>query len=156
MSIGIGVSGATLKSELISDPAGLGYLAGVSGRIRDDDNCAVLINTARSGVAADGLNYSIFRNDITPREVINAIIPVDFTNMTQIQLSKMNLLFQSAPLDATSSGVRQNFQNVFSGTSTLLSGNLAGIASRNSSRAAVLFGYGTTVSDTDVGSALNH
>lgn len=97
----------------------------------------------------------VFRNDIAPREIINAVEPVDFRALQQIQLSKLQILFQAAPIDVQLSGLRQNFQSVFSGSATLLSGNLTSIAMRQGSRGEVLFGTGTNISTQQVQEALN-
>jgi len=136
-----------LRTELLSDPLSLGY----SGQIAagSDNGVVAIINQVRTS------GFTVFRNDITPREVVNRIVAADFTTATQIQLTKLELLFQGTPIDATLSGVRTNFQNIFSGTATLLSGFLgSGLSQRNGSRAEILFGTGTNVTSTNVATAL--
>lgn len=136
-----------LHQEFRQDLSGVGYSGALA--VQDTDTLARLIDAIGSGQG-----YMIWRNDIAPREVVNIVQPADFTALTQIQLSKIQLLFQGAPIDATLSGLRQNFQNIFSGTATLLSGFLSGMASRLGSRAEVLFGTGASVTSQDVALAL--
>jgi hypothetical protein len=139
-----------LRGELLNDPLGLGYSGNISTG-NDGANVSVLNALTGSGVAA------IFRNDIQPREVVNAVQPADFTALTQIQLSKLNLLFVNVPIDATKSGTRQNFQNVFSGSTTLLSGFLgSGVSQRPGARSEVLFGCNVLCQGADVSQALRH
>ena len=149
----------TFKTELTTDPAKLGY-SGLVFR-GDHTGLASIVNFRRDGSTPCPVNnivgsgITIFRNDISPREIINAIQPNDFNAAQQIQISKLNLLFLALPIDATLSGVRANFQNIFSGSATMLSGHLTAIAIRNGSRGEQLFGTGISVTQGDIASALN-
>ncbi len=136
----------SLKNEFQNDPLSLGYSGQIA--IGNDTGLAVLINSLTGSGTA-----SIFRNDVLPKEVVNVIQPGDFAGASQIAISKLNLLFIATPIDVTLSGVRANFQNIFSGTATLNSGFLGSIATRTGSRAEVLFGPGTNVTSQDVSKA---
>ena len=137
-----------LRAELVADPEGLGYSGYLA--LGDYVDVANLLNNVGSGSA-----YTVWRNNITPREIINSIQPSDFAKLTQQQHNQLTELYQSAPIDATLSGLRQNFQNVFSGSATLLSGFLVGVATEQGSRFQVLFGPGASVSDSQVSQAWN-
>jgi hypothetical protein len=143
----VGYSG--LKNEILTDPLSFGYAQYVSGVQQGNDLAiANLVNSKQSGSL-------IFRNDIAPKEVIEKILPNDFAGMAQIQLSRLNVLFQSAPIDATISGIRQSFVAVFSGGSysgTVNALNL--MARKEGTRSEVLFGAGTVVTQSDVSFAL--
>lgn len=142
----------TLRTELINDPWHIGYSGYLA--VNDFINTANLLNADGSGHVLAPSGYMVWRNDISPREVINVWQPADFFAVTQINATKLELLFQGAPIDATQNGIRANFSNIFSGTATMLSGFLSGIASTLGSRAEVLFGYGTSISDSQVSFAL--
>jgi len=109
---------------------------------------ADLVNSVQSG-------SNVFRDDITPKEVIQRILPADFAGMSQIQLSRLNVLFQSAPIDTTIPNIRQSFMAVFSGGS--YSGTINSLnqmSRREGTRAEVLFGANTVVGQGDISFAL--
>lgn len=148
MAKAIVINYGTLRSELLTDPGALGYSGLVD--IGNDQGCADILNLARSTSG-----YSVFRNDISPSEIINSISSGDFLNMTQINVSRLNLFFVQPPIDATLTTVRANIRNIFSGMTTTLT-SLSGVASRDGSRAEVLFGTGCVVTNGDVATALRH
>ena len=122
-----------------------------SGRISVGDH------TGLAGVLNDRNHASggtVWRNDVQVRELVNIMQPLDFQSLSQINISKLNVLFQGAPIDAQLSGLRQNFQNVFSGTATLQSGHITGVAQRLGSIAEREFGTGMSVSQDQVQQAL--
>lgn len=138
---------AALATELNTDPKALGFAALIAAK--NDQGCADLLNRA-SGAGAQ----SVFRNDIAPREIIQAIAAADFTAATQLQISKLSLMLASAPIDATLANVRANLQGIFSGASAATTNALTAVASRTGSRAEVLLGVGTVVGWQDVAKAL--
>lgn len=137
----------TLRTELINDPLHLGY----SGYLATNDyiSTANLLDKIGSGSA-----FTVWRNDIAPKEVVNNILPADFIKITAQQYYQLSTLFVAAPIDATLSGIRTNFGIVFSGASGTVA-NLTALAERQGSRAEVLFGDGTTLTDADVREALS-
>lgn len=143
---------AALKSELVNDPASLGFSALIS--TGNHDSIASSLNQVRSGTAADGKPYSIFRNDISPKEIVNSIASADFSTATALQIQKLNLLFVAGVIDATLTNVRANMQNIFSSASAGTIAALAAIASRNGSRVEVLFGIGSSIVSNDIAIAL--
>lgn len=128
---------AALKSEFASDPAGVGYASALAAA--NDVQLAALINALTGPGAAN-----VFRNDIQPLEVINAILTADFTALTTNQILQIQLMFLGGVLDATNANVRANFNAIFSGKTTTLA-NLAAVAQRTGSRAEALFGTGFVV-----------
>src|ERR1043166_27585 len=63
---------AALKSELLTDPSGLGYAASVTSR--DDSITATLINLARAAI-------QIKRADVSSAELVNAIDVADYASL---------------------------------------------------------------------------
>jgi hypothetical protein len=136
---------AALKSEIQADPTILGYAPFVTAG--SDIGVAGLLNATRAGI-------SVFRNDLGVREVINAIDATNFASLTQIQVSKLMLLFTSTPtIDATNANTRTIFLGIFSGMTATVNA-LTALASRTGSRAEQLFGAGTVVGHLDVARAL--
>lgn len=143
------VNTSGLRTEILTDPQSLGYSTYVSGAQAGNDNGIVsLINSVISG-------NMVYRTNVQPKEVMEAILPIDFAGMAQIQLSRLNTLFYMIPIDATLSGVRASFTAVFSGASYSGTRNALSIMSqRAGSRAETLFGTDTVVSQSDVSFAL--
>jgi hypothetical protein len=141
-----------LKAEIQSDPGALGYAAYVTAG--NDQGVADLLNQLRSGTSPDGKTYSVFRTDVDPREIVNCIATPDFNAATAIQFSKLQVLFQGAPIDCTLPNVRANLQAVFSGASAATTSALAAVVKRNASRAEVLYGVGTVITTSDISFAL--
>lgn len=138
---------AALRSEIQTDPAGVGYApAAASGA---DGAVADLLNAAGVGVG-----YSIFRKSVGVHEVIGAIDSANFASLTALQLAKLQLLFAgTADVDATDLNTRNIATGIFTGMAATLA-NLAVLVKRQGSRAEVLWGDGTRVSADDVGHAL--
>lgn len=147
-----------LKTELQNDPASLGYAALIA--LGDHTGLAAVLNFRRDGSTPSPVNgvvgtaITVFRNDIAPKEIVNAIAAADFAAAQQIQISKLQILFQGAPIDATLANVRANFQGIFTSASATTTNALAALAQRNGSRCEQLFGTGTTVTQNDVANVL--
>ena len=136
---------AALHTELTTDPVSMGYLPLVQKA--NDQAVADLINSLTSpGVA------SIFRNDVKPPEVLNAIVAADFAAMTQLAVSQLQLFLSQPFLDATLSNTRTIFLNIFTGMSATRTA-LSAVFQRNGSRAEVLWGAGFVVTPAQAGAA---
>jgi hypothetical protein len=147
-------SSSGLRRELLSGFIYSGKIAtGDHAGLAADLNKIPLISGSQNIVSTQ-LSGMTWRHDVEPREVINVILPTDFRVLQQIQLSKMNVLFQAAPIDTQLSGIRQNFSEIFSGSASMLSGGLAAMSQRPASRSELLFGAGVSVSTTQVQQAL--
>lgn len=140
---------ATLKTEIQNDPAGIGYAAFVTAE--NDAGLAGALNLVRAGAS-----YSIFKSSIPIKDVIANIVAADFATLTTLQIEKLQLLFagNTSGLDATDLNTRSIILGIFSGMTTTVS-NLTTLAKRQGSRAEVLFGMGTVITDHDIGRARN-
>lgn len=144
---------ALLKTELTTDPGGLGYVAArASGNVAALAN---LINLPHSGSAADGVSYSVFRNDVVAKEVANAITAADFAALTALQLAQLQFLFLGGVVDFGTANVRQSFQAIFSAASAGTKAAIVALANRQGSRAEALWGVGVAVTVDQVVGALN-
>ena len=120
----------------------------------DHNGLATLLNLKGHLSGGTMSGGQVWRNDVQPRELVNIMQPPDFVALTQINISKLNVLFQAAPIDTQLSGLRGNFQSVFSGTATLLSGHIMRQVVRPGSIIEANFGTGESVSVTQVQQAL--
>lgn len=137
---------AALKSEIENDPQGLGY-APLMARGSDAD-VAVLLNTKRAGA-----NYAVFRPDVPLKDVIEAMTSADFTALTAVQASRLQLLFYGGYADMTRANTRRIMQDLFSGASATTRQGILAVVSREGSRAEKLFGAGTEVHHLQIAAA---
>lgn len=163
-----------LKTELNTDPAGLGYAPFLAKG--DDVDLANLLNFVRDGTTACPVNnvigaaITVRRADIDVASVYAAIAVSDYTslptnpNSTQLSTERRLLAWLTGLAamatirllndDGTDTPVIANFKAMFAaGTATLT--RLNTLSTRNGSRAEQLFGEGTTLSPLDVGTAVN-
>lgn len=163
-----------LRTELTTDPVALGYAPFVTNR--QDAQLTAILNWVRDGItvcpvnAVLGATITIRRSDIAVKDVYAAIDVSDYTALpatptaTQLSLERRYLSWLSGLAamdtirllndDGTDGPVIANFKAMFAaGTGTL--NRLQALATRFGSRAEALFGPGTTVSDFDIGRALN-
>ena len=137
-----------LKTELTTDPAGLGYSSHLT--VADDQGLADILNAVQAGVA-----YSIFRNSIPVRDLIAAITASEYVTLTSLQIAQLNFLFSAnSTLDATDLNTRNIVTTIFTGKASTL-GNFAVVAKRQASRAEVAWGQGTFITAQQVGEARN-
>jgi len=141
---------AQLKTELTTDPGALGYVP-ANG---DIGALTKALNQVRAGAAADGKSYSIFRNDVLPIEIVDAIAAADFTGLTAALISKLQLLFIGNMVDMTRTNARANFQSIFSGMSATTTNAILAAIKRNGSRAEAMWGTGVIINDDMVRDAL--
>lgn len=135
---------ALLAGELTSDPQTVGY----SGAVTDAAKSALVNQRTGNGSA------SVFRNDIKTAEIVNAIVAADFAVLTAVQVQKLALMLQAGILDATQANVRTIFLGIFAGMANTITA-LTALASRTGSRAEVLWGCGTVVTEQQIGQARN-
>jgi hypothetical protein len=118
-----------LHSEIVSDPAALGYAG------KNDQQVADLLNSTTTG-------RTQARKTVTKNEILSAIRNADYpTTSAQdaIRWNKLNLMLSVDTIDASSQNVKDTFNAIFSGTPTLT--NLSALGTRVVSRAEEL-GFG--------------
>lgn len=141
-----------LKTELLTDPLGLGYAPTVASR--DDSITASIINQIRAGIL-------IKRADVSPSEVFHAL---DLVDLIASPTATMNSYLQSlltAPYsirllndDGTSTPVQTNVLTLLKTGSTPTKTRLIALQTRAGSRSEQLFGAGTIVTANDIALAL--
>lgn len=137
---------ATLKTELTTDPANLGYASPVAAG--NDVTLADLLNQARAGAT-----YQVYRGVVPSYEVINNTDPADWVALTAAEKQRYQTLTGAGQVDVSQPNVRNTFGAMFAaGTATRA--NLTAMAVRQASRAEILFGTGTVVTVADISFAL--
>lgn len=132
------INHATLKTELETDPKGLGLTdAYVNGQ---DAVCADILNTVRQGA-----DYQVNRGIIPSHEVVSNIIPAEWTALTADEKERISFIVGAGSVDATSANVVNAFVAAFTGTQTM--DNLTAMVMMQSSRAVVLFGQSVSTED---------
>lgn len=142
------ITSTSLASEIQADPAALGYAALVAAG--DDASIVAALNLRRAGAS-----FQVFRNDISQADIVGCIASADFKAATALQIAKLQFLFPPGVLlDASSANTRQIILDLFTGASAGTISALTAVASRQGSRAEVLFGVGAVVAISDVSFAL--
>lgn len=142
---------AALKTEILTDPNNYGYAGPLASRT--DWQVAALLNEIRAGI-------TVPRADVTPLEVIEAINVSDFVTSpaSTLYASWLSALLQYPSLrilkaDGSDTRVMSNVMKLLTNGSASET-RLRALASRTGSRAEQLFGVGTVVAVSDIGTAL--
>jgi hypothetical protein len=127
-----------LKTELITDPNGYGYIAGTFTEAAGERNAA-LLNEPRAGI-------SVGRNVISAREIIDATVPSEWTSLTADEKLRYQTLTGVGEVNVQSTNVRDVFLAMFAG-GTQTRANLVALQNRVGSRAEQLFGQSVNFRD---------
>ena len=133
----VAFSTAGLKTELETDPSGLGYLPHLTAG--DDNGLADLLNAVRQGGG-----YQVARAPVQPQVLFQKIDPADFAALTSTDLQRLQLLVTLPSLDLSVSAILEKVTGVFApGART--NQTVVQFASRDGSRAEVLWGPGSVI-----------
>ncbi len=134
-----------LKSELDTDPSGLGY----APHLASGDNKALvgLLNESRAA-------SPVFRGLIPAHEIVSATEPGDWAGLSVAEQRRYIAMSGAGQIDVTSPNVRSAFAAMF-GAGTTTRSNLVALARRDGSRIEELFGVGLAASLNDVREAIN-
>lgn len=136
---------AQLKSELATDPQALGYAAAFAAG--DHGTPASLINLVRAGAA-----YQVDRELIPAHMLFASVDATEFAALTTLQLTQLSAILASGQIDLSKANIRTMLSAIFpSGGPTRTA--LIALAKRQGSRAEVLFGPGTTLSNQHISQA---
>jgi hypothetical protein len=130
-----------LKTELATDPAGLGYTS-------DDPTCATLLSTV--GLSGE----TIDREVIDGQELSAAVVMSEYMVLSAAeQRAWMTVLAAgSGQIDVSNTNIRSQIQAIW-GAGTTTRANLVALQTRGASRTEVLFGIGVSVGHLDVAKA---
>lgn len=139
---------AQLKTEILTDAAGLGYAPFVNTQTAKIES---LIN-ATTGPGA----VSVFNPQIPVAIIIQNIAPADATALTTNQLLFLILLcLTGGVLDMTNANTQQLWTGFFSTMSAATKNAMIASQKRAGSRAEGLWGVGTYVSSAQIEAALH-
>ena len=135
---------SALKTELTTDPVGMGYVLATPIEDSDVGNIRTLINA--SGRTVD-------RELAENREVVEAIRPAEFEALSVEKRDLVLLMLQPVVLDLRNANIRSAFASAF-GAGTTTRTNLIALQTKTGSRAEELFGESVTVGSRDIARAL--
>jgi len=136
---------ASLNTEIMTDPKGLGYGAFVSG-----GNDTGLTATLNSTYATVGI---VYRMDLMPQEVLKSLVWTELSTKTQVQIEILQLLLQPRQIDASQQNIRDIFVGLFPSGSTIA--NLTAVAKVvNPSRAQELWGADVSITIAEVAKSI--
>lgn len=129
-----------LLNELTLDPAALGYTGS------DVDDAALLNEVGASG-------ETVLRQSIPMGEVYAQVEwTTEWLGLEAVRREGFRQVTSTETLDASSPRIRDALEAIF-GSGSATWGNLAAIASRDASRAEILFGHGAKVTPSDCANA---
>ncbi len=132
----------TLKTEIATDPQTLGY-AGQS-----DYDVSVLMNTP--GASGE----TLFKSYTPTEDLVACIVRAEFDALAAAGKTYLQMVFQAHKVKTGDATLRTQLGTLFAaGTATRT--NLTNAASRPASRAEILFGENSYVSDQDIAIARN-
>lgn len=125
-----------LKTEVTTDPETLGYTG-------DDVADADLLN--------GGVTRQVQRETVSSREVVEAIIPGDWTGIADATRQHLLLALGLDQINVKAPNIRSLFQTAFQSTNTLTA--LQALQNRDGTRAEELFGVGVSVTPSEIANA---
>lgn len=134
---------AALKTELQTDPAGLGYAPHLAAGA--DQSLADLLNEVRQSI-------SISRATIPAYEVWEAIVPAEWAALTANERQRVQTILSMGEVNVQGANTRSSLAAAF-GAGTTSRTNLIALQSRQGSRAEQLFGDGVAVTNEDIAKA---
>ena len=129
------VSVSELRTELTTDPTGLGYAAQIA--LGNDAQLAEMVNQVRTTI-------TVFRNDVQSWELLASTVKADWDALAAGDKDLYQALIAAGRLDATRSSLRNLITALFPAGSTTRT-NLQAIAQRTGSRAEQLWGAAVSV-----------
>ncbi len=137
---------STLRTELLTDPRGLGYSAGIS--IGDHNRVSDLLNTSAA-------SHSVSIGTIYALDMQQSVVPGEYAVISAGQRDLWGAIVATSinGIAISNTVIRNQVAFVWSAGTTTRS-NLLALDTRSGSRAEVLFGEGTVVFSTEVGKAL--
>jgi len=136
-----------LRDEVLSDPAGLG----LSALVTTSDYVEI---ARRLNAVGAGPSYVVYDEAVTSARVINAIPATDYALLTTIQFNQFDWLLR-LPLDCTIATNRDKLNGVFATASGATVDAVAQVQTRQGSRAEVLWGTRSIVTEDQVRDALS-
>lgn len=127
---------AALKTELTTDPLGLGYVG------KTDEECADLLNIA----APDNTNPEkrVSRDSVDSWEIVGATVYGEYVSLTATQRDLYGAVVSCGRVNPQNGNIRTIFGQLF-GAGTTTRAQLNDLQYRGSSRAEKLFGSGAVV-----------
>jgi hypothetical protein len=140
------VSPSELLQELVDDPEGIGYGAMLTPG--DEAGVVVALNVIRQGPA-----NRVDREPVPTYKLLASVDPTELAALTGIQLQRFSTILSPGQVDLAADNVRTMLTALFPNPSVTRTAFIA-LAKRQGSRAEVLGGIGTVLTQHDVSRAL--
>lgn len=128
---------AQLKTEIETDPQGLGYAPHVASG--NDVALAAMLNEIRPSI-------SINRDLIPSHEIFEAIVPSEWSAASAQEKQRVQLILSMGMVDVRGQNTKDAFLAAFGGGTTTRA-NLIALVNRQGSRAEQLFGQAVSIDD---------
>lgn len=138
---------AQLKTELTTDPKGLGYSASYNSG--DAQTTANIINHHYSGVG------TVWKKSVPASDILGSLVWSEVSAWSQTQWEAINAMLAPLKVDASNTNVRTFFAGILSTATASLANISVAAQVVSASRAQELWGDGTSVPWQDVSSAIN-
>ncbi len=138
-------SNAALKTELLTDPLGLGYSTALTAG--DDNTLADMLNQVR-----EGGGFQVNRDPVTPGAIFGVIDPDEYAGLTSTNLQRLATAFTVPTINLGDDSILDIMTGIFPGGS-LTNQAIVTLSKRQGSRAEVLWGTGLVITSNVVNTA---
>ena len=138
------ISLVVLKTEIDTDPTGLGFASHVASG--DHSQIAALLNEINTSIQVD-------RELVPAHEVASAVVASEYGALTARERERYAALISTSKVNVKSQNTRDAFLEMFPAGSTTRA-NLATLQTKDGSRAEQVLGEGVSISHADVSQAL--
>jgi hypothetical protein len=132
-----------LKSEIDTDPTGLGLVA--LRNAGNDQGIADALNLVRQTINID-------RDFVAGWEVVEAMVSAEYAALSTAEKTRIQTIIGAGTIYVKGTNTRAAFAAAF-GAGTTTRANLLALQQRKGSRAEALWGAGVSVTNTDVSTA---
>lgn len=136
------INHAALKTEIDTDPRGLGLVA--LRNAGSDQGIADALNLVRAGT-----DYQISRTEVQGWELADALVRTDWTSLSASDKQLFQIYASREIINISASNIVAALVAMF-GPATATRANLVMLGKRQGSRAEVLFGSQQSITATDV------
>lgn len=128
---------AEIKTEIVTDPAGIGYATVLNGELTPWHELTALLNAPRTA--------SPLPRGVVPAYMVAAAVDrAEFDALAAAGRTYLSLLLQPGQVDLSAAPIRAGLGALFPAGSTTRT-RLIALADRDASRAEVLWGAGTVI-----------
>jgi hypothetical protein len=137
---------SALANEINTDPAGLGYAAGLAAK--NDQGLADILNLPRAGAG-----FAANLEPVTSAQLFSRIDATELFALPAIKLQQLQCVLAAGAIDLNDPATQAVVLGIFP-VAGVTRANVQAALKRQGSRAEALFGRGVSVTSSDVSRAL--